>query len=199
MSLILNSYVQKSKWFLYPLLGIKKTVTYKPTETYIADLNKQISENDKCLISVYNKPMDEGFQYFEDTFIFNNYHFKDFYETPKKLVYIFDLSNYSKDFEKFLEGKYSEFSERTKSIINGYFAKHDKFGTMPHPKIKAYLYPDKQIFEDVASELGVDIAIITKLGNIVDKPDLFKETLDIEEETIHESKNQETQPTSDNP
>jgi hypothetical protein len=194
MKLISNLYVQKSNWFLYPLLGIKKSVRYKPSQTYIADLQKGITDQDNMLICVYKKELlDKAFQYFEDVYLFNNYHFKDFYETKTCLVYIFDLSHFSKDFQKFIKGKYSGYSEKSKAIINGYYAKHDQFGVHPHPKINAYLNPTQEVFEQVSEEYGIPLETVISIGEVIDKPDLDKEIFIVEpeDELIKEEKKEE--------
>jgi hypothetical protein len=197
MNLILNSYVQKSLWFLYPLLGIKKSVNFKPVQSYLKNPHKGITEEDYKLICVYKKTNDERFSYFEDIYLFNNYYFKDYYETKSYLVYTFDLSDYKEDFRKVLNGEYSQLSSKVKSIINGYFAKFDEHGLHPHPKIQAYLFPNDEVYEQIAEELNIAFDLIKKRRDILDRPDLVKETLALNEDEYIKDQIEETSTGSD--
>ena len=57
MKQIYSDYFQKSKVFLYPLLGIKKGIKYVPIETYITWEENEITPKN-TLICVYS--IEEG-------------------------------------------------------------------------------------------------------------------------------------------
>ena len=61
---VYTKYFQKSKVFLYPLLGIKRGVSVVPIETYISWKGYYNSEDMK-LICVYDVRTDEEYKNFE--------------------------------------------------------------------------------------------------------------------------------------
>ena len=93
MKKLYREYFQKSKVFLYPLLGIKKGVKFVPIQTYISwngyyteDMNKFL-----CLYSVdINNPEFEKFEklHLKTHPNFEEYHVID----DKNHLYVFDLS-----------------------------------------------------------------------------------------------------------
>lgn len=185
MNLVLNSYFQKSFWMLYPLVNIPKTVRYRPLGSYIKDSYLNISEKDKKLLLCYeNRQDNEFFESFESIYLINNIFYSDFYMTEKYRIYIFDLSHYGKDYDKFLQGKYSKLSDKTKEIIDTYFSKKTPTKLLHHPKIHAYLYPNKEIYMRIAEEIGEKYETIAEVKEILNKPDLEKETLKINAESV---------------
>ena len=173
MQKIYKEYFQKSKVFLYPLLGIKKGVRFVPVQTYISwngyyteDMNKFL-----CLYSVEKGNTD--FNDFSELNLklhpnFEEYHIID----DTNHLFVFDLSKFSKDINKFKEGKYSEFTEKTKETISKFFG---ETGTIAD-YIESYLWPD-YYWDDYSKILNVDIEILMKVGELCDKPDLEKEDL----------------------
>ena len=132
-------YFQKSKIFLYPLLGIRKGEDFVPTETYIcwADLYDKESYKYIC---IYNTNKTLKFKLFEDKFLNNHSMLHSTISfSEDKHAYIFDYSKYKHDFDMFVDGKYSKLSVGTKSKILNYFGKVGKISNY----IKSYLNPEE--------------------------------------------------------
>ena len=165
-------YFQKSKIFLYPLLGIRKGEDFVPTETYIcwADLYDKESYKYIC---IYNTNKTLKFKLFEDKFLNNHSMLHSTISfSEDKHAYIFDYSKYKHDFDMFVDGKYSKLSVGTKSKILNYFGKVGKISNY----IKSYLNPEE--YHDVYAEaLLVDIETIKEVHEICTIPDIDKETL----------------------
>ena len=173
MKKIYKEYFQKSKVFLYPLLGIKKGVKFVPVQTYISwngyyteDMNKFL-----CLYSV-----DKGnpeFENFHELHLQTHPNFEEYHVIDEKNhLFVFDLSRYKKDIKKFKNGKYSEFSKNAKDIITNFFG--DK-GTIAD-YVESYLFPD-YYWDDYSEILEIDIEALMDVGELCDLPDLKKEDL----------------------
>ena len=173
MKKLYREYFQKSKVFLYPLLGIKKGVKFVPLQTYIS-WNGYYTENMYkflCLYSVdKNNPEFEKFQklHLRSHPDFEEYHVID----DKNHLYVFDLSKYKRDINKFKKGKYSTISKRSKEIITKFFG--DK-GTIAD-YVESYLFPDFY-WDDYSDILDVDIQDLIAVGELCDLPNLEKEDL----------------------
>ena len=94
MKKIYTDYFQKSKVFLYPLVGIKKGIRFVPTETY-TDWD-QINSKYK-LFCLYETPKDEKekkmFDIFLDLHLKNLESFDQYFIISKKYILCsFDLS-----------------------------------------------------------------------------------------------------------
>ena len=76
---IRKSYIQKSKLFLYPLLGIKRGVSVTPVQTYMA-WKDIYTVNDCKLIAVYHLRDDNQFKEFEENKLLGNAMFEEFFE-----------------------------------------------------------------------------------------------------------------------
>ena len=95
------------------------------------------------------------------------------HDYKNKQIYIFDLSIYKHDYDLFILGKYSKFSEGAKNKILSYFNSNEK----NYEYIKSFLNPLD--YHDIYAEnLGVNINIIKETHEVCSKPDLIKETLD---------------------
>ncbi len=174
MKKLYTEYFQKSKVFLYPLLGIKKGVRFVPVQTYISwngyyteDMNKFL-----CLYTV-EKEDDKDFDNFAYLHIRTNPDFEEYHiinETNH--LFVFDLSRYKRDIKKFKNGKYSKFTKRTKEIISKFFGEK---GTIAE-YIESYLWPE-YYWEDYARILNIDVNDLIEVGELTDKPNLEKEDL----------------------
>lgn len=192
-----SKYAQKSKLFLLPLTGLKKDTHIKPVCTYVIDTERGITELDYKLIVPFTKDESSEFSYYEDSYILKskNLDITNYFETDKLCIYVFDLYEYKEDYDRFLEGKYTEFSTRTKSLINIYWGKVQGKKFYPHPKIEAYMSPMLETYERVARELasGPDyielLDSLIKNKEILDKPDLVKETFTFVNDGLTEIEN----------
>ena len=173
MKKIYKEYFQKSKVFLYPLLGIKKGVKFVPIQTYISwnGYYKSDMNNFLCLYSV-NKDNSEFENFYKLHLIthpnFEEYHIID----EKNHLFVFDLSKHKKDIKKFKEGKYSEFTKNAKEIISNFFG---ETGTISE-YIESYLWPDLY-WDDYSEILEIDVESLIDVGELCDLPNLKKEDL----------------------
>lgn len=168
-----KDYFQKSKVFLYPLLGIKKGVRFVPAETYMS-WNGIHGIEDNHLICVYevDDKLLNKYQIFEDQYIRHNKKFKytiDLENRNKKAI-VFDLSRYKNDINKLIKGEYSKISKKTKEIIADFFGEH---GTIAE-YVESYLHPTYW-HEDYAELLNVNIEMIQDVHELCDLPNLNKE------------------------
>jgi len=174
MKQIYKEYFQKSKVFLYPLLGIKKGIRFVPVQTYIS-WNNICPESKNKFLCLYN--IDKKDETIKKQFeIFKQLHLEqhELYEAHHIIdnldLFIFDFSMYRKDLEKFKHGQYSQFSEITKIKILNFFG---KIGTISE-YIESYLYPEH--YYDLYSELlNIPAEELEEVGELCDKPNIEKE------------------------
>jgi hypothetical protein len=170
-----RKYFQKSKIFIYPLLGIKKGTKIVPSETYIS-WGTKISTEDMKLVCVYNTVVTEEYMNFETHVLLKHSRLCDYTKINSTTsVFIFDFSDLSDDWFHFINGKYSKISMNIKRKILDFF---DKNGGN-HLYVKSYLFPDK-FFETYANILNVSEDLLKEVGELCDKPDLNKELLLLE-------------------
>lgn len=170
---IYTKYFQKSKVFLYPLLGIKRGVKIVPSETYLA-WNDSIKTEDMKLVCLYHpKTRDYDFLEYEKKVLLKHNRLNDIQiiDLQNKL-FVFDFSDLKDDWSHFINGHYSKMSKETKDKILSFFEKNS--GNYIY--MKSYLMPDKY-FSDYAECLGVDAETLKSVGELCNKPDLEKETL----------------------
>jgi hypothetical protein len=167
-------YFQKSGVFLFPILGISKGTSVTPKGIYTS-LKGHYDHGDYKLITSYYLRDDPEFRVFEKNKLLGNKYYHDFLETSKNVgVYIFDLSEYKKDWDYFLQGKYSKLSRNLKDIILGHYGKSKK----NYVYVDSYLNPE-MYFDIYSKLLGCDPKLLSVVGELCDKPNLHKETLEI--------------------
>ena len=180
MKKIYTDYFQKSKVFLYPLLGIKKGIRFVPIETYLSWEGLFGVEKNKffCLYKVPEGDEEyKMFEVFKQLHLKTNEHFEDWFPLKKHswgndqlLLCQFDFDVYKKDLKRFKDGKYSQFSEYIKKRILDFFG---DVGTITE-YVESYLYPE--YFYDIYSELlNVPVNVFKEVGELCDKPNLHKE------------------------
>lgn len=181
---IYTKYFQKSKVFLYPLLGIKRGAKIIPSETYLA-WNNTIKTEDMKLICLYHPANEEhDFKTYESKVLLKHNRLSDVQDIDKEnKLFIFDFSDLKDDWVHFINGNYSKISKETKSKILEFFDKN----TGNYVYMKSYLIPDKY-FEDYAECLGVDVTVIKSVGELCNKPDIEKETLIMEPANLQNMK-----------
>jgi len=179
---IYAKYFQKSKMFLYPLLGIKKGVKIVPSETYIA-WDKNIKPEDMKLICLYHPRQKKEFADFKRRVLLkhNRLHKIEPIDSENHL-YIFDFADLKDDWFKFLDGKYSRISNEIKSKILFFFPDN----SANYVYMRSYLYP-KVFFKDYAEILDVNEEFLQSIGELCNKPDFTKETLT--QEILQRAKN----------
>lgn len=169
---LFKTYFQKSKVFLYPLLGIAKGARYIPKETYMSWKNHYLP-GDMKLFCVYKQKQTKAFLEFEEKKLLKNRNFFDY----KKLeddthLYIFDLNNYPQTWIAVLKGVYSKINEREKKKILDFFG---QAGVVAET-VESYMYPEFY-HEDYAELLNVTLGSIKNVWEVCDPPNLSKETL----------------------
>jgi hypothetical protein len=169
-----EGYFQKSNVFLFPILGISKGSSVTPVGIYTS-LKGHYTHSDYKLITTYYLRDDPEFNVFEKTRLLGNKYFHDYLETSKDVgVYIFDLSDYKKDWDYFLQGKYSKLSKDLKLIILSHYAKSKK----NYVYVDSYLNPE-MYFDIYSKLLECSPKLLKDVGELCDKPSLRKETLEI--------------------
>lgn len=174
MKTIYKEYFQKSKVFLYPLLEIKKGSRYVPIETYV-QLEDVFFKNDYIFICAYSHEQgNEDFADFANKVLRkHSLYRKDIFLNDLHL-FIFNMQEYKHDIDRFLNGKYSRFSQNTKKKILTFFG---KTGTISK-YVESYIYPENyyQIYSEL---LNVDYDILESVGELCDRPNLKKETFTV--------------------
>ena len=169
-----TKYFQKSKCFLFPLLGIKKSATYTPLCTYIG-IENLIDSDEMKLICEYETINDDKFKLFESDNLLSNPLFEKCIYLKDKTLYIFNLDIYQNDWFNFIMGKYSKLSSITKRAIKEYYGEKSK----EYNYVNSYLFP-KNYFSIYAKLLNVDVDILKECGELCTSCDLNKEIMKIQ-------------------
>jgi hypothetical protein len=180
-----REYFQKSKVFLYPLIGIKKGVMFVPDETYMGWENLYDVKDNK-LILLYKIPNKrfQKYQLFEENYLKQN---KKYIGTIQlkgtknicHLAVIFDLEVYKWDIKKLINGQYSKISLNAKETITDFFGEHGAIAEY----VESYLHPTYW-HGDYADLLNVSIETIEDAHELCDLPDLKKECFKYKSEEI---------------
>jgi len=171
---IYRKYFQKSKVFVYPLLGIKRGLSVVPTETYVA-WEGQCKPEDMKLVCVYDYREDEEYRKIEKNILLEHNRLSDYKKVKAEVVITFDFSDLDDDWFHFIHGRYSQLSTKTKQKILGFFDIHGGNYAYMH----SYLIPEKY-YENYAELLNVDTKLLKEVVELCNKPDLDKETLKLE-------------------
>lgn len=178
MNYIITDKFQKSLKILFPLLGIPKNSTFQPFNSYL--WWEYVEENIETfyLIVYYKHNNSLIYKAFEDKYIFENEYISNCYNVEDGSIYIFDITVFYDTVEKFLNGRYSKFEEKAKTIIRRYWG-DTNWGIDEIMKGRSYhimFYPEKY-YELAAEELGVNIEYLRRIGELCSKFDRNDETL----------------------
>mgnify|MGYP001626851990 CR=1 FL=1 len=173
---IYSKYFQKSKVFLYPLLGIKRGSKVVPSETYLA-WDPFYRTEDIKLICLYHPKEKDEYESFEKKTLLKHTRLIDvkLIDENNKL-FIFDFLDIENDWKHVINGKYSKLNPKIKGIIKGFF----DVNSANYSYMNSYLYPNKYFYE-YADCLGVEEDFLEKVGELCEKPDLEKEIFKIKE------------------
>jgi hypothetical protein len=170
-----RKYFQKSKIFIYPVLGIKRGVSVLPSETYISWGTSYTTEDMK-LICKYHIRTDNEYKDFEKNVLLKHNRLCDYVTVDNDTaIFTFDFSDLKEDWTHFINGRYSKINTELKRTILNYFAK----SSGNYAYIESYLFPDKY-FKKYAELLDVTEEFLKSVGELCSKPDLEKEMLLIE-------------------
>jgi len=170
-----KKYFQKSYNFLFPLLEIKRHKLFKPKQTYISwkDL---YNVEDRKLICVYKRSLNDEWIEYEKKYLINHKMLEYCYPLDdENIVYVFDLNIYKEDFDNFLRGKYSKFSNTAKQLMTNYFG----INTPEWIFIESYIFPENY-FSKYAEILGVDVEDLISIGELCDIYNSELETCQLE-------------------
>jgi len=173
-----GKYFQKSRSFLYPALGIKRTNSTMPSSTYVS-LTGKIEPEDIKLICTFEQTDSEEFKTFEEQMLLSNPLFVEKISIKDYNLYVFDLEIYQADYFNFILGKYSRLSSHLKRAIKNYYGEK----SAEYKYIETYLYPEKY-FEVYAKLLDIDVETLKLSGELCDPCDMEKETLKIPQEDL---------------
>lgn len=167
-----TEYIQKSRLFLYPLLGIKRGVSVTPIQTYMSWKDKYCFTDSKLVCKYYLRE-DSDFKIFEEVKLLGNPLFHAFYPLDDDTgIYVFDLSSVEEDFWKVTTGRYSELSKPSKKKILDFFRSHTQHFTY----IQSYLDP-KKYHSMYAEILNCNLKSLKDAHELCSKPNLEKEEL----------------------
>lgn len=170
-----GKYFQKSKSFLYPLVGIKKDSLYAPIQTYMA-WDGIFSITDQKLIATYYVRDDEQAwdSYLLNTIMKNKF-FSEYHELDEEILAVsYDLSLMADDYQKVLFGQYSKLSKILKGRIREFYG----YNSPEWAYMESFLFPDRYV-PMYSKLLDVDESHIRHTGELCDKPNLDSETLKI--------------------
>lgn len=181
MKLILSKeYIQKSRVFLYPALGIKRGHSVTPIQTYVS-WDPYIKKEDCKLICLYHLRDDPEFKNLEKQKLIGNELFSEFkFIDEDKGVYIFDFSKMADDWENFLVGKYSKLSPDLKRKIRNFF------GVQNQAYIDSYVYPERyfglysEMLTCTKEDASKMLSLLKDVGELCSRPDLYEENLQAE-------------------
>jgi hypothetical protein len=173
-----GKYFQKSRSFLYPALGIKRTSYKIPSGTYLS-IEGKIEFEDMKLICSFPDDESEGFKKFEEQMLIGNPLFVEKITIKNYNLYVFDLEIYQKDWYNFIVGRYSKLSTVLKRAIKQYYGEN----SIEYKYIDSYLYPENY-FETYAKLLNVDLNLLKNTGELCDPCDIQKEMLKIPAEDL---------------
>lgn len=179
---IYNKYFQKSKSFLYPLLGIKKNDKFYPSNTYLA-IKGFYDIDDVKFICVFENTDSEAFKYFETKMLIENPLFLEKLTVGSVDIYVFDYEIYTNDWFNFVLGKYSKLSNVVKRAIKTYYGEN----SAEYEYMDSYLNP-KEYYGTYAELLDVNAQQLKEGVELCNPCDMDKETLIINEESLEEIK-----------
>lgn len=154
MEELYKEYFQKSKTFLYPLLGFSRVYQPMVKEVFLS-WDGYTKLEDKHLICVFKKNDSEKWSNFEiNNLMTHPLLIESIAINDNKVIYIFDFSvpGYVEDFDLFIKGKYSKLSINAKKHIAKYFG----INTPEWVYIESFIHPAKY-YKIYSKLLGIDV------------------------------------------
>jgi len=168
-----TKYFQKSRSFLFPALGIKRTSNFIPSGTYIS-IQGVISPEDMKLVCSFVDDQSEGFKAFEEQMLLTNPLFLEVIPIKGYKLYVFDFQIYKEDWFNFILGKYSKLSNVLKRAIKNYYGDRSS----EYKYIETFLFPEKY-FSIYAKLLDIEVNLLEQTGELCDAYDINRENLKI--------------------
>lgn len=173
-----TKYFQKSKSFLFPVLGIKKTSKYLPNATYLA-IENLFDASDMKLVCEYTQLEEDPYKKFELEQLLSNPLFEKAITLKDKKLYIFNFSIYENDWSSFLLGKYSKLSNIIKRAIKAYYGDL----STEYKYMDMFLYPENY-YKKYAELLNIDEVLLHEVKELCPCCDLELETIKIPVEEL---------------
>ncbi len=171
MNIVYTRYFQKSKVFLYPLLGIKKGYKHVPKNTYVI-WDKFYTVDDRKLMAIYEHKNDIEYKIFIDKVLKPLHAYQSMHKiSDNKDLILFDMSIFKYDYDCFIDGRFSQMSRESKRKIENYFTSVGKISNY----ISSFLNPEN-FHDDYAEAFGVDQDLIEDVYEVCSKADIDKET-----------------------
>ena len=168
-----KKYFQKSKIFMYPLLGIERG-NVAPEEVYFSIRDKYKPE-DRKLVLVYDPRMDLKYESFKEDRLVNHKLLHERLEDQNgNDIFVFDMSSFAADWDIFISGKYSKMSLKIRNKILHFFEKNS--GNYIY--VNSFLFPEKW-FKRYAEILDVSEELLKEVGELCDVPNPQKEQLNL--------------------
>lgn len=185
IELLKTEYWSKSEAFLLPLTGLARTQKYK-TETYLFWENYSIEDYYlvvKFTYENYNEFVDYCRRIVFPVLDKNGY-LVESYDFVNETVLVLNISEWAKDIEMFLVGKYSKMSRDAKDTIVEYHTFYDKGNKIMieiqaaiEPNVKYDVLEKKTPIEYVAENYGLSYDELKKGGEVGGIYNKEKETL----------------------
>ncbi len=177
MAMIINEiykkYFQKSKIFMYPLLGIERG-NVVPEEVY-SSMSDKYTHQDRKLVLVYDPKIDLKYDKFKEERLLNHKLLHKRYEDQNgNEIFIFDMSSFASDWDLFINGKYSQMSLKVRTQIINFFEKNSGNYIYVH----SFLFPENW-FKRYAEILDVSEDLLKEVGELCDITNLEKEQLNL--------------------
>lgn len=171
-------YFQKSRIFLYPILGIPRKSSVRPIETFISWKGNYCVSDNKLLCTYYTRE-DPEFEAFEKKYLLDNSMFVRCHTISEDInLYVFDFSEYSESFKYFTEGSYSKMNKKYKKSLVEYYEE----GSKTWEYLLSYLYPHNW-YDRYSEFLLVKPDVLEEARELCDKPDFIKENFEISEKS----------------
>jgi hypothetical protein len=169
---IYKNYTQKSRMFLYSILGIPRGAIFIPVESFLS-LKDIYQINDCRLICLYNQCNSDDFEIFSEQVIKKCKLFeKTIKISENECLFIFDFKQYKYDWNQIINGRYSRITYDFKWKILSFY----RLNKINQTLIKKILFPNDH-FNEFASYFGVETELIKDVGELLDCPNFEREEL----------------------
>jgi hypothetical protein len=178
-----NIIINKSKTYLLPLLSelveFDKKYHNNIINTYIYD---DLGKYENCFFILHKFSFRNPEYTIYENKLINNELYINLIDIDNDVLYIFKFpDDYLYEYNKYKEGKYSEFKNDAKELILNFFGEVYKFNMNAVSfliKVKQILFKDKKLKKIIEDELNVTLSDDAELSSIMNK----------EEETFNISK-----------
>jgi hypothetical protein len=180
-----SDYFQKSKTFLLPALGLKRSAQTSAIMTFIHWPGHYRPEDRRLIVVKAGNNEDPEYRMFEKIYLLNNVHFENLLQPEENTIaYIFNLERYAADWDHFLKGRYSLLSTGLKDKVKAYYGERSS----EWEYIKSFLFPSyyfdtyaRLLFDERSYHSGLEM--LQSVGELCAPYDQELETL----KNIHES------------